>query len=221
MITALKTWLVGLVLTVAAVWFSYLWLDRPIAMWVRASFGGMRVPVKLIESPLASISLISACAFVICGLVAVSGCRFSRLGTTISMCVISTVATVLVKNELKFVFGRTWPETWGPGIISFVGNGAYGFHYFHYGRSFESFPSGHAAIVAAVLSVPGIMFQRLRIIAAICIILVDISLVMLNLHFLSDVIAGSFVGFSIGLFTISLWRASNSYLFGLTGLSSS
>jgi hypothetical protein len=35
----------------------------------------------------------------------------------------------------------------------------------------------------------------------------DIGLVALNLHFLGDVIAGSFVGVSTGLFTVALWRA--------------
>ena len=37
---------------------------------------------------------------------------------------------------------------------------------------------------------------------------VDIGLIALNLHFLGDVIAGSFVGVSTGLFTLALWRAS-------------
>jgi membrane-associated phospholipid phosphatase len=36
----------------------------------------------------------------------------------------------------------------------------------------------------------------------------DIGLIALNLHFLGDVIAGSFVGVSTGLFTVALWRAS-------------
>ena len=37
---------------------------------------------------------------------------------------------------------------------------------------------------------------------------VNVGLVALNLHFLSDVIAGSFVGISTGLFTVALWQAS-------------
>lgn len=201
-----KIWFVGLVLTVAVVWLSYLWLDRPIALWVHGLIAEWRVPVGIIDSPISSTSLISASAFVVCGLVATMGHRFSKLETTITMCVISMLATVLVKDQLKFIFGRTWPETWGPGIVSFLRNGAYGFHYFHGGQSFESFPSGHAAVAAAVLSVPWILFPKLRVVSAICVIAVDIGLVVLNIHFLSDVIAGNFVGFSMGLFTITLWR---------------
>jgi membrane-associated phospholipid phosphatase len=152
----------------------------------------------------------SALIFVICGLLAVSGRSFSKLETTITICVISAISTILIKDQLKFLFGRTWPDTWGPGIISFLRNGAYGFHYFHNGRSFGSFPSGHAAVAAAVFSIPYLLFPKLRVIAAACIVAINIALVMLNLHFLSDVIAGSFLGFSIGLFTICLLRAASS-----------
>jgi membrane-associated phospholipid phosphatase len=210
MTRALKTWLVCLVLTVLAVCVSYFWLDRPIALWVYRTFGAARVPAKLVDSPLSSTSSIAALAFVICGLAAVSRRGFSTLGTTITLCVISAVSAILIKDQLKFVFGRTWPDTWGQGILSFVRNGVYGFHYFHSGQSFESFPSGHAAVAAAILSVLWILFPRLRIVAGGCIFAIDVGLVLLNIHFLSDVIAGSFLGFSTGLFTICLWRATYS-----------
>ena len=87
-------------------------------------------------------------------------------------------------------------------------DGVYGFHFFQFGKSFESFPSGHAAVAAAVLSVAGMLFPSLRAACAIGVVLADAGLVALNLHFLSDVVAGSFLGFSAGLFTVALWPAS-------------
>jgi hypothetical protein len=54
----------------------------------------------------------------------------------------------------------------------------------------------------------GFFFPERRMICAIGVVAADISLVALNLHFLSDVVAGSFVGVSTGLFTVALWRAS-------------
>jgi membrane-associated phospholipid phosphatase len=201
MTRVLKIWIISLILTSAAVWFCYLWLDRPIALWVHGATGSRRLPTALTDSPFSSISFISACAFVICGLAAISGRRFSKPETTITMSVLSMVSTVLVKDQLKLMFGRTWPAM-------FINNGVYGFNYFHFGRSFESFPSGHAAVVAAFLFIPWFLFSKLRPVMTTCIVAVDIGLVMLNLHFLSDVIAGSFLGFSIALFTISLWRAA-------------
>jgi PAP2 superfamily len=136
------------------------------------------------------------------------GRRFSKLEVAITMCAISTLATTVIKDQLKFAFGRTWPDTWGPGIVSLVRDNVYGFHFFQSGKSFESFPSGHAAVAAAVLSVIWILFPSLRRICAMSMVAVDIGLVALNLHFVSDVVAGSFIGISTGLFTIALCRAS-------------
>jgi len=90
-----------------------------------------------------------------------------------------------------------------------VRDGVYGFHFFQFGKSFESFPSGHAAVAAAVLTIAGIMYPSLRVVCAIGVLLADAGLVVLNLHFLGDVVAGSFVGFSAGLFTVMVWRASS------------
>jgi membrane-associated phospholipid phosphatase len=147
-------------------------------------------------------------AFVVFGILATMGRNFSKFETTIALCVISTLAALVIKDQLKVVFGRTWPDTWARGIVSFLGNGVYGFHFFHSGRSFESFPSGHATVAAAVLSVPCILFPRLRVLCIVGMFAVSAGLVALNLHFLSDTIAGTFVGLSTGLFTIAMWRGS-------------
>jgi membrane-associated phospholipid phosphatase len=207
MTRAYKTWLFSLVATAAIVWLSILWLDRPIALWVRDIFGERHVPLEIIESPISSISLLSTCLFILCGLVAIMGRRFSKLEAAVALCTISALAAIVVKDELKVGFGRTWPDTWQPGILSLVRDGAYGFHFFHSGKSFESFPSGHATIAASILSVLWLLFPKMHSICAICIVAVDCALVALNLHFLSDVIAGSFIGFSVGLFTVTLSRA--------------
>lgn len=194
-------WIAGLILTSAAAWFCYLWLDRPIALWVHGATGTQRLPDALVNSPFSSTAFIAAAAFVVCGLVALARTRFSRPETTIALCVISMVNAILVKDQLKFVFGRTWPDM-------FLRDGTYGFHFFRGGQSFESFPSGHAAVASAFLFIPWLLFPRLRALTMLCVIAVGIGLVMLNLHFLGDVIAGSFLGFSAALFTVCLWRAA-------------
>jgi membrane-associated phospholipid phosphatase len=207
MTRAFKTWFAGLVLTAAFVSVSVQWLDRPIALWVYNIFGGQRIPTQLADRVF-SIPFVSAIVFVICGLAAIMGRRFSKLEAAVAMCTISTLAVTIIKDQLKFAFGRTWPDTWGPGIVSFLRDNAYRFHFFQSEKSFESFPSGHAAVAAAVVSVVWIFFPKRRMICAIGVVAADIGLVALNLHFLSDVVAGSFVGVSTGLFTVALWRAS-------------
>lgn len=207
MTRACKVWLFSLVATVAIVWLSILWLDRPIALWVREILGERHLPLEVTESPILSISLLSTCAFILCGFAAIMGRPFSKLEVAVAACTISALVAIVVKDELKVAFGRTWPDTWQPGILSLLRNGVYGFHFFHSGKSFESFPSGHAAIAAAILSVLWLLFPKMRSICAICIVAVDCGLVALNLHFLSDVIAGSYIGFSVGLFSVALSRA--------------
>jgi membrane-associated phospholipid phosphatase len=202
-----KIWLAGFVMTATVVLVSVQWIDRPIALWIFDVFGGRRIPTQTADR-IFSIPFVTTIVFVICGIIAITGRRFSKLEATIAMCAISTLASTVIKDQLKFVFGRTWPDTWGPGIVSFVRDNVYGFHFFQSGKSFESFPSGHAAVAAAVLSVIWILFPNLRAFCTIGLIAVDIGLVALNLHFLSDVVAGSFVGVSTGLFTVALWNAS-------------
>ena len=57
--------------------------------------------------------------------------------------------------------GRYWPTRWREGNPSLIGSGEYGFHPFHAGRAYESFPSGHAAVVFAVLSILWLCYPRM------------------------------------------------------------
>ena len=58
-----------------------------------------------------------------------------------------------IKNGLKFVFGRTWPETWVNNNPSFIRDGVYGFNWFHGGAGYASFPSGHMSVTCALAAV--------------------------------------------------------------------
>jgi hypothetical protein len=110
-------------------------------------FGGWRVSAEL-AARISKIPLATGIVFVICGLLALIGRRFSKRAAAVAMSAVSLLATVIIKDQLKFAFGRTWPDTWAPGIVSFVRDNVYGFHFFQSGKSFESFPSGHAAATA-------------------------------------------------------------------------
>jgi len=200
-----KLWLGSLLLVAVFALISVTWFDKPVATWVHDIFGSHHFG-RLARSP--SIPLLSAVIFVIYGFAAILGRRFSKLEIPVLVCTVSLLATEVIKDQLKFAFGRTWPDSWAPGILSFIHDNQFGFHFFHGGRSFESFPSGHAAAVAAVMSVLWIMFPRLRAGCAICIAAADLGLVLSNLHFISDVVVGTFVGISVGLFTIALWNAA-------------
>jgi membrane-associated phospholipid phosphatase len=197
-------WLAGLLITVLLASISVVWFDRPIAILMHDTFGAWYFRDAVTHSPGSSIQLASAFIFVVFGLFAIMGRKFTRLEISVLLCNISVLAADVIKNQLKYVFGRTWPDSWDPQILSYIHDNVYGFNFFHYGRSFESFPSGHAAVAASVISVLWMLFPRLRAVWIICIGAADLGLVLLNLHFVSDVVAGTFVGASTGVFTVTL-----------------
>ena len=208
MTRAFNAWFGSLLAIAIFTPISVLWLDKPIALFVHDTLGRQILGGGVASVPILSIPLLSGFVFIVCGLAAMLGREFSKLETAVLLCDVSTLAAETIKNELKFAFGRTWPESWQPNIQSFIRDDVYGFHFFQFGKSFELFPSGHAAVVAAVMSVLWILFPKLRRSCSVCVVAADVALVALNLHFLSDVIAGTFVGVSTGIFTIAAWRMS-------------
>ena len=203
--SALQKWLAALALTVLAVTVSFLWLDRPLAL---AMYALSSAPKHTLFEPLTHIPdpLIpaAAIAFVILGLSALAGRTLSRFPRTVVLCSFSLAMGQAIKNELKWMFGRTWPETWVENNVSFIRDHAYGFNWFHGGAGYESFPSGHMTATCALISVLWLCYPRFRPVYALAALAVAASLISTNFHFLSDVIAGSFVGASTGWMTVAL-----------------
>ena len=113
------------------------------------------------------------------------------------------------KAELKLVFGRTWPSSWMGNNPSYVRDGIYGFNFFHGGNEYASFPSGHMAMICAVIAVLWVYFPAARTFYVVAILTAGAGLVVANYHFLSDVITGSFVGVTCAWITMSLEAALN------------
>jgi len=209
---ALRGWLLAFVLVTLAVVISYYWLDRPIALFVHNQFPRnsrmLLEPVTYIPNPLIWIATITFLALGIRGL---TGRPLSKMQTAVLLCSFSLLIAETIKSELKFVFGRAWPETWRQNYPSFIHDGIYGFNLFHGGDAYQSFPSGHMAAICAVASVLWIYYPRLRPIYLIVTLAVLGSLVGTNFHFLSDTIAGAFVGASTGLMVAMLFARRASY----------
>jgi membrane-associated phospholipid phosphatase len=121
--------------------------------------------------------------------------RWERVVLAMSLAII---VAEQFRQSLSFVFGRYWPETWIDNNPSLLGNGAYGFNWFHTGRAYGSFPSGHLARTASVASVLWVACPRWRGAAGVAILAVTIGILGMNYHFVSDVIAGVFVGGIVG-----------------------
>jgi membrane-associated phospholipid phosphatase len=118
------------------------------------------------------------------------------------------ILTTALKQLLKWVFGRYWPETWTHGNPSLISNGVYGFHPFSSGTAYGAFPSGHAAVICCVLSILWICYPRGRWLYAVIGGCVCVALVGMNYHFTSDVIAGAMLGSITGIFMTRLFCLS-------------
>jgi membrane-associated phospholipid phosphatase len=207
--TALQRWLVALLLTAAAVTVCYLWLDRPLALLVHGLKEYRETFARFTHFPDPLIPL-AALAFVVLGLWVLAGRPLAKPAEAGVLCSISLIVAETIKSWLKFVFGRLWPDTWIENNPSFIHDGAYGFNPFHGGPGYASFPSGHTAATCALIAVLWILYPKLRPLYALVVLAVAVGLIGANYHFLSDVIAGGFLGTSTGWMTIVLWRARQS-----------
>jgi membrane-associated phospholipid phosphatase len=132
-----------------------------------------------------------------------------RLQTTLLAIGATCIVTGVLKQVLKCAAGRYWPESWTHHNPSLIGSGAYGFHPFHCGPAYESFPSGHAAVTCAVMAVLWVSYPRWRWLCAFYGAFLCVSLVGMNYHFVSDVIAGAMLGSITGVYTARLAGLGN------------
>jgi membrane-associated phospholipid phosphatase len=94
----------------------------------------------------------------------------------------------LTKSVLKFVFGRVNTRTWlqEPGL--------YGFHWFQRREGCEGFPSGHMIVIVTLFAALWRFYPKSRPFCLAIASLLGIALIATNYHFLSDVIAGAYLG---------------------------
>jgi membrane-associated phospholipid phosphatase len=202
-----QIWAIACGLTIAAVVACYLFVDKPLALFIHArlpEFRSFFILVTFIPEP---FLVIAALIVVMIGWRRMKGRPLSRPYAVALLWSIGLFVTVVLKNFFKFAFGRTWPETWINDNPSFIRDGVFAFNPFHGGKGFAAFPSGHMAVICFAATVLWFCYPRLRAVYALLIAVVAIGLMGANYHFLSDVIAGSFLGVSIGYFAIALWEA--------------
>jgi membrane-associated phospholipid phosphatase len=195
-------WLASLASVAMAVVACVIWFDRPIALLAYEWFGRPRGVQHLAWTP-GFFGPLVVLAFAVLLVRWFLARRFGTIDIIANLCIITLAIAEPLKGGLKFVFGRTWPAYGQP---SFIFEAAYGFHPFHGGPDFESFPSGHSAAICAVAVILWKCLPIIRIFCAATVAAIMAGLIAGDFHFLSDVIAGAFLGISLSALVMHIWE---------------
>jgi membrane-associated phospholipid phosphatase len=199
----LQNFCIWLVIAGVVTIVCYFWLDQPLAFFLHRNIADKTVFVWLQRLPVV-FPLLSSFILAWCGLWTLMDLPFSRVQSVALTCSISFISTSLITSQLKYAFGRTWPNTWIESNPSLIQNGVFGFNPFHGGLGFASFPSGHAAAICSVMTVLWWSRPNWRPIYVACVAAVVFGLIGANYHFLSDILSGMFVGTSVGYITTKI-----------------
>ncbi|MGH7996037.1 MAG: phosphatase PAP2 family protein [Opitutaceae bacterium] len=189
-----KRFLVFIGSWIVATLLSIRFVDRAASTWSHAVLHGMPEFDALthLVDPLQAMAVIGLAVSGIAALI--WDWRPGKGGLTLIAACLSVVIAVMLKDQLKYAFGRTWPETWIAHNPSWIANGAYGFHFFHGGEGWASFPSGHMTQISSVTAVLWWRIRRLRWVWATLALLVAIGLFGADYHFVGDMVAGAYLG---------------------------
>ena len=175
---------------------SYFFLDRQLAALTHPYHDApFFVGLTYFAAPLTPVGALLA--GVLGAKVLAGGALTERQDKLLRVCCAILIAGV-VTNQLKDVFGRTWPETWVNDNPSYFSNATYGFFPFHGGQGWRSFPSGHASAISALAGAVWTLWPRLRWLAVAMALAVAVGLLGADYHWLSDVMAGATIGFATG-----------------------
>jgi membrane-associated phospholipid phosphatase len=112
---------------------------------------------------------------------------------------ITVAAAGLADDVLKIIFGRARPYVWLAGDDS-------GFGFFRYGAKFASFPSGHTTTSVAAALAFGAVLPRWRPALLLAALAIALSRIVLDVHYLSDVIAGALLGYVVAIRVLELFK---------------
>lgn len=194
-----RAWAATALCVLVAAPVSYFFVDRPLAT---LAYENLRPQRKIFDALTHLIDPFPALAALVLVWAAVVVARRAPVGPVLEKLVrvsAGLCAAIVAKDQLKYAFGRTWPETWVLNNPSWFKDGAYGFTPFHGGPGWFSFPSGHTTIACAVAAGLWVLWPRGRPLYALGVALVAIGLVGADYHWLSDIIAGGALGAAFGV----------------------
>jgi membrane-associated phospholipid phosphatase len=195
---AVRIWLIVMLATALAVAFTFKHVDLPVLGAV-AKFSHH---IAMLGEGLGSVVLLTLEVAIFLSLVITRMLRghISPLGRAMAVaCVSSICAYAINSGVLKVIFGVV-----PPGDV--LTGSAHVAHLFA-GSPNSSFPSGHMALAGAFSGVFMRHYPKQTVPLSILLVLPAGLLIVGGWHFVSDVLAGTFIGVSAGLLAAEVWLA--------------
>jgi membrane-associated phospholipid phosphatase len=128
---------------------------------------------------------------------------YNKDTTFLHLTMYAVPATYAAKTLLKYVCGRTTPREW------LNKSDLYGFHWFRGNEMQAAFPSGHMAVFTAMAASLWRFYPRYRVIYVLFLLALAVALIATNYHFLSDVVAGAYLGILIEACTYKVLKTGH------------
>lgn len=194
----LGKWLLALLTCAVSAALAFHYVDMPVAKGVAGWLGSKQ---GLSNGFASSILLgIEGAIALALALLRITRGRLSPLGEATGLaCLTSICAYAVNDSALKEIFGVPDPSNvlqGAPHVFDFLA-----------GSHNSSFPSGHMVIACAFAGVFMRLYRRSVWPFSALLLLAAVLLVVGDWHFISDIIAGSFVGMAAGLLAGELWLA--------------
>ncbi|WP_299786842.1 phosphatase PAP2 family protein [uncultured Shewanella sp.] len=184
-----KKSVISYAIMLVAILLCVYWLDRVLADFIyRQSFANAFI--KLLSNTPLVLEVLAGGVLALC-IAPKLRRQYSWLAIHLTMTLI--LASIL-RVGAKYLFGRTWPETWVNNNPSWITDRIEGFHPFAEGLAYNSFPSGHALFTFALATIFWYHLPRYRPcwIAAMCAVIA--GQLGQNYHYLGDLLAGATLG---------------------------
>jgi len=191
-------WLLALLICTLAVALAFVYIDVPLAHRFYRLFGS----TESLGKGFASAVLLSIEAAVALTLVCIRITRghLSRFGEATALaCLTSICAYAINDSTLKFFFGV-------PNPAAVLHGTRHAFDLLS-GSQNNSFPSGHMVLAGAFAGVFMRLYRTSILLLSGLLLIAAMLLIAGDWHFVSDVIAGTFLGVSGGLLAGEVWLA--------------
>jgi len=171
--------------TVMLVVVSYLFIDQPIAAYCNT------LNQSIVDTFQWITMLGVSTGYLICFFILFFFFRFYKRQQDYAkrslFLFLSIALSGIVSIIVKAIVGRFRPT------MLFEEN-LYGVEFFRIGHEYNSFPSGHAVTVFALAMALSFLFPKYRFLFFCYALIVSISRVIINAHYIGDILAGAYIG---------------------------